>query len=68
MLMQLPVPLLCINKTPRTTEISAGEQGHSFLFGGQGDGMRLRISQRAVDQNPMAGIRDISELSDVVPA
>jgi len=69
MLMQLPVPLLCTNRTgrapPKSAPASSATPSSSV---GQCDRMRLRIGERPVDQKPVAGIRHIGELSDIVPA
>jgi hypothetical protein len=52
----------------RAAEIGAGEQRHPFLLGGQRYRAGLRVGERAVDQHPVAGIRHIGELGDVVAA
>jgi hypothetical protein len=49
-------------------EVGAGEHRHALLLAGQRHGMDLRVGQGSVDQNPVAGIGHIGELSDVVAA
>jgi hypothetical protein len=66
--LQFPVPLDCISKTPRAPpEIGPGEQ-RDALLSRQCHRMNLWVGQRAVDQRLMAGIRNIGELGDIVPA
>jgi hypothetical protein len=66
-LTQLPVPLLCISSTPRAPPRSApasiATPSSSLVSATE---WTLRIGERSVDQNPMAGIGNIGELSDIV--
>src|SRR5256885_12630271 len=68
MLMQLPVPLDCIKRTPRAPPRSAPAKRHTLFLCGQRDRLRAGIGERAVDQDAVAGIRHIGELRDVVAA
>jgi hypothetical protein len=52
----------------RAAKIGAGQQRDTLFFRGQRDGLRTGVGERAVDQDAVAGIRDIGELRDVMAA
>jgi hypothetical protein len=54
--------------TASAAEIGPGEQCHPLLLGGQRDRLGSGIGERAVDQDPVGGIRHTSELGDIVAA
>ena len=68
MLMQLPTPLLCNNKTPRASEIGTSQQGNILLLRRQGHRMHLRVRQGEVDEAAMSGIGHVGKLHDLVLA
>jgi hypothetical protein len=49
--------------TAGPAEVGTGEHRHPLLLSGQRHGMDLRIGERSVDQDPVARIGHIGELS-----
>jgi hypothetical protein len=69
-LTQLPVPLLCIKRTPRAPPRSAPASiaTPSSSLVSTTEWTSGSASDRSIDQDPVAGIGHIGELSDIVAA
>ncbi len=52
----------------RAAEIGPGQQRHALLLGGQRHRVHVRVGERAVDQDAVAGVGHIGELRDLVLA
>ena len=49
-----------------SAKVGTGKHGDAFLFGGESNGVHIRVGQRAIDERPVSGVRNIGELRDVV--